>query len=164
MQAIPGRRRTDVIEDILIRQGNASDAAAIAALEEECFSMPHSTDQLIREFNDNLHSAFVAEWHGQIAGFAGITVIADEGYIGNVAVKKEFRRRGIADRLMNALDGLAEKDQLRFISLEVREGNKTALALYEKHGYTLQGCMKNYYTAPAENALIYTKFYPSSLS
>lgn len=148
--------------DVLIRNGSPSDAPAIAALEAECFSMPHSTDQLIRECNDSLHRFVIAECNGQFAGFVGITVIADEGYIGNVAVKQEFRRRGIADRLMNVLDGLAAADQLQFISLEVREGNKTALALYEKHGYTLQGRMKNYYTAPTENALIYTKFYPSS--
>lgn len=146
-------------EFIRIRRGDVTDAPAIACLEAACFSMPHSEDQLIREFGDGMHQVMIAEAGNAFAGFAEITVITDEGYIGNVAVGEKFRRQGIADRLMNALDDIAADAQLRFISLEVRENNKNAIALYEKHGYTLEGKLKNYYSAPAENALIYTKFY-----
>ena len=84
-------------------------------------------------------------------------ILLDEGYIGNVAVRRASRRRGAGDRLLEMLDSLAEEEKLHFLTLEVRAGNLPALALYEKHGYRRTGLRKGYYTAPHEDAVLMTK-------
>ena len=93
---------------------------------------------------------------GEPAGYAGYYAVLDEGYITNVAVREVFRRRHIADRLMEELEHRAKEDGLAFLTLEVRESNAPAVALYSKHGFETRGLRKNYYERPRENALIMT--------
>ena len=83
----------------------------------------------------------------------------DEGYIGNVGVRREFRRRGAADRLLEALDRCAAELGLSFLTLEVRAGNAPAISLYEKHGYVRVGLRPAYYSNPKEDAVLMTKYY-----
>ena len=80
-----------------------------------------------------------------------------KGEIMNVAVRKEFRQRGCAGRLMQELLSRAkERGASRFI-LEVREGNFPAIRLYESLGFERAGIRKNFYSDPKENALILLK-------
>ena len=46
-----------------------------------------------------------------------------------------------------------------FITLEVRESNKNAIALYESEGFEKVGVRKNFYSFPTENGIIYTKYF-----
>ena len=117
----------------------ADDLTQIVALEEQCFSLPHTLDQLRYELED--------------------AHILDEGYISNVAVAEKARRQGIADTLLARLDTAAAEYRLSFISLEVRESNLPAIRLYEKNGYEKTGMIPNCYTLPKENALVMTKTY-----
>ena len=87
--------------------------------------------------------------------------VLDEGYISNVAVGPDYRRAGIADALIDRLLTLCREHELSFVTLEVRSGNKPAIALYEKHGFKTVGLRKNYYERPREDALIMTKFFES---
>ena len=82
--------------------------------------------------------------------------VLDEGYISNVAVAPEHRRKGCADALITALLSRAALRELSFVTLEVREHNEPAIALYRKHGFVPVGLRKNYYEAPVENALLMT--------
>ena len=70
-------------------------------------------------------------------GYVGCKTVLDEGYITNVAVRPDARRHGIARRLLQELQKVAEKQGLSFITLEVRVSNAAAIALYEKAGYIL---------------------------
>ena len=80
--------------------------------------------------------------------------VLDEGYISNVAVSPAFRRRGIASALIRALLDRARERNLSFVTLEVRESNAAAIALYEGFGFRPVGRRKNYYDAPKEDAWI----------
>ena len=84
----------------------------------------------------------------------------DEGYIGNVAVRPAFRRRGVADALLDALDTRASERGLAFLTLEVRAGDEPAIALYRKHGYLRVGLRPGYYADPREDAILMTKEKP----
>ena len=84
--------------------------------------------------------------------------VLDEGYISNVAVSPECRRQGIGDALIAEMDSRAKRRALSFATLEVRESNAPAIALYSKHGYVPVGTRKNYYDLPRESAILMTKF------
>ena len=82
---------------------------------------------------------------------------ADEGYITNVAVFPEQRRRGIAGQLLQVFLNFAEANRLAFLTLEVRPSNAAAIALYQGFGFQEAGRRKNYYDLPKEDALILTR-------
>ena len=91
------------------------------------------------------------------ATFPGVQVILDEGYITNVAVRPEYRRKGVAGKLLHVFLDFAQAHQLAFLSLEVRASNAPAMALYEGLGFRNVGRRKNYYEHPREDAVIMTK-------
>ena len=144
---------------VTIEPAQAFDLSQILGIEERCFSHPHTRDQLLHELEDDVFDLLVAKDGETVLGYAGLSHVLDEGFISNVAVAEQARRKGIADALLKALDALSEKYNLAFISLEVRESNEPAIRLYEKNGYQNMGQIPNYYSLPKENALVMTKTY-----
>ncbi len=130
----------------------------IAELERICFSVPWSRNMLAEEL-DNACSAFLAavDEANRVVGYAGLMVVLDEGYITNVAVHPDFRRRGIARKLLDVFESFAAANKLSFLTLEVRESNYGAIALYGSRGYRGVGRRKNYYEHPKEDAVIMTR-------
>ena len=84
-------------------------------------------------------------------------ILLDEGYITNVAVRPDCRRRGVAGKLLDVFERFAEGNHLAFLSLEVRARNYAAIALYGQHGYRGVGRRRNYYEHPKEDAVIMTR-------
>ena len=136
---------------------NVADAAAV---ERECFSKPW-TEQMLRDELDNMSASFiVAEAdNGRAIGYAGLTVVLDEGYINNVAVRSQFRKNGVASALLDVFIRFAQAHELAFLTLEVRASNEAAIALYKKHGFEEVGRRKNYYEDPKEDALLMTRYF-----
>ena len=126
--------------------------AAIAALHEACFSDVWPEDMISRR-RDCFH---VAETAGEIFGYVMLTTVLDEGSIDSIAVSPSQRRRSVGDALTAAAICRGRELGLSFITLEVRAGNKAALALYEKHGFAVSGRRKGYYEKPREDAIIMT--------
>ena len=83
----------------------------------------------------------------------GLQIFSGEGYVTNVAVLPEYRRRGIAQRLIFA----EFENGMDFITLEVRKSNTPAIRLYEKAGFENVGIRPHFYTSPDEDAVIMTK-------
>ena len=130
---------------------------ALEALEQACFSLPWTRDMLLSQLPDENHEFLAAEDEsGKLLGYVGMMCVLDEGYISNAAVDPACRRQGIGDLLIRELLERAEKRDLSFVTLEVREHNEPAIALYRKHGFVPVGLRKNYYEAPVENALLMT--------
>lgn len=128
-------------------------------LEKLCFSLPWSAAMFLPELSDPSCFWICALEGDSVLGYAGMKTVLDEGYISNVAVRPEARRRGIADRLMSALEEEAGKRSLSFLTLEVRESNEAAVSLYHKHGYVLCGRRPGYYERPKEAALLMTLYF-----
>ncbi|HNX99921.1 MAG TPA: ribosomal protein S18-alanine N-acetyltransferase [Oscillospiraceae bacterium] len=131
----------------------------IERIEQECFSVPWTMAQLTGQLPDGEHLFLAAvDEAGAVAGYVGAQLAADEGYISNVAVSPAYRRLGVGGALIDALKERASARTLAFLTLEVRETNAAARALYEKHGFTVVGRRKNYYEKPREDAILMTLF------
>ena len=103
---------------------------AIAEIERECFSHPWSENALQEElFNDTACFIAAVTENGEVAGYAGLHCVLDEGYMNNIAVKREYRNKGLATRLLKVLERECRALGLAFITLEVRESNTTARKL-----------------------------------
>ena len=140
---------------------NADHLEELEKLERICFSRPWSRKMLAEELENQCAAFLVAQDSitQQVMGYAGLLVMAHEGYITNLAVFPEFRRQGVAAKLIAVFENFARGNKLAFLTLEVRPSNTAAIALYKGFGFEQVGRRKNYYDLPKEDALILTKTY-----
>lgn len=130
------------------------NVADILKIENACFSTPWS-ESSIRESMENPCSRFyLALADGEAAGYIGVQIFSGEGYVTNVAVLPEFRRRGIAKALINK----ALENEMEFLTLEVRESNCKAISLYTSLGFETVGKRPRFYREPDESAILMTKY------
>lgn len=127
-------------------------------LETECFSRPWSKQSLEEELNNETSLFLVAKEENEVIGYIGMSIVIDEGYIFNVAVRESYRNKGVATALINELVTYGKKNNFSFITLEVRESNFPAISLYSKFGFIKAGERKDYYSNPKENAILMTKY------
>ena len=141
-----------------ISEVSLSQLDEIERIETLCFSVPWSYANLEAQATGKNKLFLCAVDESGPLGYVGMTMVLDEGYIANVAVAPNARRRGIADTLLYEL-ARRTRATLAFLTLEVRASNAPAIALYEKHGFAVVGRRKNYYTQPQEDALLMTFFF-----
>lgn len=142
-----------------IEKMTAACIDAVAAIEAECFSHPWSKKSLEEPLEKENSLFIVAVEDEKVIGYVGMEVIVDEGYIFNVAVSADYRRRGVGYALVRELVTYSMKNSLCFITLEVRESNSAAISLYSKFGFIKAGERKNYYSDPTEAAVLMTKYF-----
>jgi ribosomal-protein-alanine N-acetyltransferase len=127
----------------------------MAELEKVCFSMPWSRDMLADELGNKHAVYYIAEADDdRVAGYIGMHMVLDEGYITNVATAPEFRRKGVASSLIRKIIERCGTEKLIYVTLEVRESNSGAIDLYQKFGFKKIGKRTDYYQKPREDALI----------
>ena len=134
-----------------------SHVAQVAQLEKICFSDPWSENSVASELNNKLALWLVAEEGERVAGYIGSQTVMDETDMMNVAVHPDFRRQGIAEKLILELIDRLKTMKSHCLTLEVRASNDPAIALYGKLGFEQVGRRKNYYRNPREDALILRK-------
>ena len=91
-----------------------------------------------------------------VLGFIGVWLMAGEAHVVTVAVRNEFRRMGIGERLLIAAIELARDFEQAEVTLEVRASNEAAQRMYEKYGFARVGMRKRYYTDNNEDAVLMT--------
>lgn len=138
--------------------------AALAQLEQLCFSAPRSETVLRNELHNPTARFFAAEYRDaqgnwQTAGYAGMQVIAGECYVEDIAVFPQLRGQGIGRLLTETLLRTAREERNAFVTLEVRRSNDAAIQLYHSLGFTEVGVRKRFYTKPTEDALLMTCYF-----
>lgn len=128
--------------------------AALAEIERACFHAPWSENMLREELGKGIF--LVAEQDGRTAGLRRLPDRARRGVYYQCAVSPDFRRQGIARALIAELTAKAGENKLAFVTLEVRESNAPAIALYTGAGFAPVGKRKNFYSNPTENAVLMT--------
>ena len=131
----------------------------VATIENDCFSHPWSRRSLESELQNETSRFLVAVEDGRVIGYIGMSAVIDEGYLFNVAVDRQYRKKGVGSALVRELVTFCQKRNYAFLTLEVRESNAPAISLYSRFGFVRVGERKNYYSKPAENALLMTKYF-----
>ena len=137
----------------IMQKKHLKEVARIAA---DSLSEAWSEDAFEKEIENPSATVFVAVSDEKVIGFSGVQTVLDEAYITNIAVKKEFRRKGVGKAILSAIINHCKESS--FVTLEVRVSNQTAIKLYEKSGFVSQGIRKNFYSHPTEDANIMTLF------
>ncbi len=145
---------------VAIRSAVVSDLSAILAIERQAPSAAHWTSEQYSKLLRGgvvlvAEQATVTGKEGTICGFVCTQVVANDWEIENVVVAGKFLRRGVANGLLRELIERAQNEAASAILLEVRESNRPARRLYEKHGFHEVGRRRGYYRDPAEDAILY---------
>lgn len=143
------------LDEITIRKAELRDLEHIHACENTCFELPWTFAMLYEDIIENPHTLYlVVEKDGKIIGYGGMWIILDEAHITNVCILPEYRGLGYAYDLMRELKEQSQKKHAQCMTLEVRVSNKTALRLYKKCGFRIQGLRKRYYPNNNEDAYV----------
>ncbi len=137
---------------------NEEHIKAIHGIEESCFQSPWSENTIEALIKSEKAQCFGCFEEDTLVGYVALEWVLDEGSLTNLAVLPQYRRKGIAEKLTNALLEEARQRALQFVTLEVRVTNTPASNLYRKIGFDEVGVRKGYYSNPREDALLMTKY------
>lgn len=142
--------------DAVIRRMTNTDVDEVVRLEALSYGEHHwSKESFYNELDNNLaHYYCAVDAEGTLLGYAGSWHIFDEAHITTLSVHPEFRKRGIAQKLLFQVIDDCYKNKIKYITLEVRESNVAAISLYQKNGFKSIGTRKGYYQDNNEDALI----------
>ena len=133
-----------------------ADIEDVLKIEEQSYGDHHwSKDSFYGELSNDLahyYSAFDED--GKLIGYAGSWQILDEAHITTIAVSPDLRRKKIGEAILLKILDVCYENEVKYITLEVRESNSAAIGLYEKYGFKSLGTRKGYYQNNNENALI----------
>ena len=157
------------------------DIPTVSSIEQRVFSLPWSTTAFRYELRHNLTSEYLvlrylpwvagpkrSLWHprgrlfdelrvdASLLGYGGFWVVLDEAHICTLALRSEWRGRGLGELLLVSLIERAIGRQAQIVTLEVRVSNVVAQSLYKKYGFEIVGRRKRYYSDNREDALIMT--------
>ena len=155
------------MQEITFTKGNEQhlkdcrDALCQSTLGERYFSSPGSAENAILEGirQENLYVAFIGEEcvgftyiipKGAFHSFVGFTYIIPKGafhsfpYLHIIAVKEEYRNRGIGKALLNYSENIAY-EMADKLFLVVADYNPAAKRFYERNGYQQVGEISNLY-------------------
>jgi len=141
------------------RRMREADLPAVMEIERVAFSHPWSEEMIRRELLHEFSTVLLAVdgVDGHILGFAVVWLVHDELQVLNVAVAAEARRRGVARRILDRVEGGARERGARVAMLEVRRSNLPAISLYRSLGYREVGVRPRYYAEDGEDALAMDK-------
>ena len=152
--------RTD---KVVLREYVEGDLDKIVRLDESCFEEEFRFDRRSMKAYAEARNAvsLIAEKEGEIAGFAIAHIdhvaAGSRGYVVTLDVAAEFRRRGLAGQMMQAMEMLAEEAGALRMELHVFTGNARAIRFYERLGYERVATRRRFYGAEGLDAYEYRK-------
>ena len=144
------------LADITILPMTKDDIEDVVQIESEAYGKHHwAKSSFYDEMSNNLAKYYSAKTKtGELVGYAGTWHIIDEGHITTIAVKKEYLRNHIGEAIIQKIIDDCYKNNIKYLTLEVRVSNIPAIKLYEKYGFQSLGTRKSYYQDNNEDALI----------
>lgn len=132
-----------------IRKAEPSDIETIAEIERRCFAgaTAYPKSQLAYLICKASSTSLVETCGVVIRGF--IVALYRKGtrigYLETLDVDPAFQGLGIGFRLLAAVEEEIKRRGLKFSQLEVSEGNRGAIALYQRAGYKPKKRLVGYY-------------------
>jgi len=142
-----------------IRPLEIHDLNDLEKIEQQQFRDPYTTTIWRQELSNTLAHTYVAVKNhrperDEIVGYINFWTIIDEAELHRLAVKEEYRRRGVAGCLLTFMFRMLRRLSIRAVHLEVRCGNMPAIKCYEKNGFIMKGRRPGYYGESGEDAFI----------
>jgi ribosomal-protein-alanine N-acetyltransferase len=136
-----------------IRRLTYADLPQVIAIERRAFPTPWSLAMFVLELSKPSGICLVAVDDGLVVGYLVCSRYDLVWHVMNIAVDDGRLRTGIATALLDHLFGQADKPGEQY-TLEVRESNGPAIALYERFGFRAAGVRPGYYHDNREDAVI----------
>jgi ribosomal-protein-alanine N-acetyltransferase len=154
-------------ETFKMRKFMPDDLQSVMQINRVCLPENY-TDYFFMDLHERFPETFiVAEENGKIAGYImcrvevglanhGLGGLIRKGHVVSIAVLPQYRRKGVAQALINvALEGMRNY-KAKLCYLEVRVTNDVGIALYKKLGFEVSKTINGYYS-DGENAYVMTK-------
>jgi [ribosomal protein S18]-alanine N-acetyltransferase len=160
--ATPRPTPSELTPNVTIDRMTEHDLLEVVEIEELSGLSPWGWDAYHKELQSRegtimLVARELASYSGKtIAGFVVARIIVDELHVNNIAVRPEWRRKGIGEQLLNRALAWGQGQSANLALLEVRASNAAARALYQRCGFEVTGRRRRYYRTPLEDALIMT--------
>ncbi len=133
---------------LVIEPMRRRDLTAIQVIERQVYPQPWSLNVFANEIEmarQGQRYYVCAHRAGQLVGYAGMMIVADEGHITNIAADPNRQREGIGRRLLADLAWEARRCRCTGLTLEVRLSNVAAQGLYHQFGFEPAGIRQRYY-------------------
>ncbi len=141
-----------------VREMTYGDIPGVMEIERVSFRSPWSEGMFLKELRSPISYSFVAVGKRAVSedvlGYVNFWVVAGEIHLNNIAVDGAFKRTGVASALITRMFETGRRAGAARATLEVREANTAALALYRKFGFAVAGKRPRYYSDTGEDALI----------
>ena len=131
--------------DFKIRLADEGDLPALIALADELAPGEADAEKrvnvLMQSLRDPDYDLLVADVEGEIVGFIDHWVIHDfvhgakMGYVQNLYVAPNYRRRGVGSRLLQEIIERAKAKGVLEVHVSTEFENKPAIELYKKQGF-----------------------------
>ena len=145
------------MNSIVIDEATINDLDDILLLENQLDHERYSGDMIKSSLEGDSYYNLVAKQAGSVIGYISCTIVCDECSLLKIVTHKDCRRRGIAQKLIDSLFQYCKSIHIKTVFLEVRNDNISAIALYKKNGFAIQGIRKKYY-GDADAVLYYKEF------
>ena len=145
------------MKNLSIRPAKTANIKEIVEIDKIAFGKNYwNYNVFTNEFNNQYSKYFIATNIDDniIKGYIGYWKVFNEGHITTLAVLPFYRRNHIADKLLYSLIVNSIKNNIKWLTLEVRISNLPAIYLYEKFKFKQLGIRKKYYQDNNEDALL----------
>lgn len=141
---------------LVLRAATEDDLDAIDEIELHSFTRPWPRKTFEAELRREWARVDVALDGGRVVAFCDYWIVPPEMQILAIATHPDFRGRGIGAAMLGHVLAQAAAAACQIASLEVRAGNRPAIALYEHAGFKTVHVRVRYY-ADDEDALVMTR-------
>ena len=140
---------------LIIRRATLDDLQDIVRIENASFSSPWNEQSLRDEIVGESGNLFcVAELDGEVVGYMGTWMFANEAHICTIAVDPAARRRGLGEIMVLVSLQAAREQDVKYAVLEYRVSNTGARDLYLKLGFQDIYRRRGYYQDTNEDAIV----------
>jgi ribosomal-protein-alanine N-acetyltransferase len=140
---------------VTIAPATAADLDAIDELEKHSFTKPWPRETFAAELEREwARLDVVRDDRDHVIAFCNYWIVAPELHVLAIATHPDHRARGVARELLAHVLASAAAAGCTLATLEVRAGNRPAIALYERAGFKTVHVRARYYQDDDEDALV----------
>lgn len=137
-----------------IREAKITDIDEIMEINLSSFSHPYNEELLTKAIESDSIMMYVACIDGEVVGYLECIYMFVEMEISSLAVRKDYRRKGIASLMIDTVMADMSELGVEDVFLEVRSKNTAAKELYANSGFRRVAIRKGYYKKPLDDAFV----------